>query len=36
MIATAMNVVRLLRWLADEPKSCTQRSAFTRLYHAVA
>ena len=36
MIAAAMNVVRLLRWLADEPKARTQRSAFTKLYRAVA
>jgi transposase len=36
MIAAAMNVVRLLRWLAGEPKARTQRSAFVKLYRAVA
>ena len=35
MVATAMNVVRLLRWLAGEPKARTQRSDFVELY-AVA
>lgn len=35
MIATAMNVVRLLRWLAGEPKARTQRSAFVKLYRTV-
>lgn len=35
MVATAMNVVRLLRWLAGEPKARTQRSAFVKLYSAV-
>lgn len=35
MIATAMNVVRLLRWLADEPKARTRRSAFAQLYRAL-
>ena len=36
MLAAAMNIVRLLRWLADEPKARTQRSAFVKLYRAVA
>jgi transposase len=35
MIAAAMNVVRMLRWLAGEPKATTQVSAFARLYQPV-
>jgi hypothetical protein len=35
MIAAAMNVVRMLRWLAGEPKAATQVSAFARLYLPV-
>jgi transposase len=35
MIAAAMNVVRMLRWLAGEPKATTQVSAFARLYEPV-
>ena len=33
---TEMNLVRLLQWLAGEPKSATPRSAFTRLYSTAA
>jgi transposase len=36
MTAAAMNVVRLLRWLAGEPKATTPRSAFARLFPAAA
>ena len=36
MLAAAMNIVRLLRWLADEPKARTRRSAFVKLYRTVA
>lgn len=36
MAAAAMNIVRLLRWMADEPKACTQPSAFARLHLAAA
>ena len=36
MTAAAMNLVRLLQWLAGEPKSATPRSAFTRLYSTAA
>jgi len=32
MTATAMNVVRLLRWLGGEVKAVTRPSAFARLY----
>ena len=32
MTATAMNVVRMLRWLAGEVKATTHPSAFARLY----
>jgi transposase len=35
MTAAAINVVRLLRWLAGEPKATTQVSAFARLYQPV-
>lgn len=35
MIAAAMNIVRLLRWLAGEPKARTRRSSFSQLYHAL-
>ena len=35
MTAAAINVVRLLRWLAGEPKATTQISAFARLYQPV-
>jgi transposase len=35
MTAAAMNVVRMLRWLAGEPKATTQVSAFARLYQPV-
>ena len=34
MTAAAMNVVRLLRWLARETKAVTRPSAFARLYLA--
>ena len=34
MTATAMNVVRMLRWLAGEVKAATRPSAFARLYLA--
>jgi hypothetical protein len=36
MTAAAMNVVRILRWLAGEPTATTRRSAFTRLHRPVA
>lgn len=36
MIAAAMNLERLLRWLAGEPKATTPRSAFVRLFTATA
>jgi len=36
MTAAAMNVVRLLRWMADEPKSLTRLSAFAQFHHAAA
>jgi hypothetical protein len=32
MSATIMNVVRMLRWLADEPKAKTRHSTFAQLY----
>jgi hypothetical protein len=35
MTAAAINVVRILRWLAGEPKAITQVSAFARLYQPV-
>jgi hypothetical protein len=35
MTAAAINVVRILRWLAGEPKATTQVSAFARLYQPV-
>ena len=36
MTAAAMNLVRLLRWLADEPKTQAQRSAFAQLHPLAA
>lgn len=35
MTAAAMNIVRLLRWIAEEPKASTRLSAFARLHHAA-
>lgn len=35
MTAAIMNVIRILRWLADEPKAKTRRSAFAKLYYAA-
>lgn len=35
MAAAVMNVVRLLRWLAGEPKAQTQLSPFARLYQGA-
>jgi hypothetical protein len=35
MTAAIMNVMRVLRWLAEEPKAKTPRSAFARLYQAA-
>jgi transposase len=35
MTAAIMNVMRILRWLAEEPKAKTPRSAFARLYQAA-
>lgn len=32
MTAEAMNLVQLLRWLADEPKAQTRRAAFAQLH----
>ena len=36
MTAAAMNLVRLLRWLAGEPKAQTQHSAFAQLHPLAA
>jgi len=36
MTAAAINVGRLLRWIAGEAKACTKRSSFERLFAAVA
>ncbi len=36
MTAAAMNLARLLRWLADEPKAQTRQSAFAQLYPRAA
>ncbi len=36
MTAAAMNLARLLRWLADEPKARTRHSAFARLHQLAA
>jgi transposase len=36
MTAAAMNVVRILHWLAGEPKATTPHSAFARLFPAAA
>ena len=35
MIAAIMKVMRILRWLADEPKAKTLRSAFAKLYQVA-
>jgi len=35
MTAAIMNVMRMLRWLAKEPKAKTPRSTFARLYQAA-
>ncbi|MFC0372876.1 transposase [Methylobacterium isbiliense] len=32
MTAAAMNLARVLRWLADEPKARTRHSAYARLH----
>ena len=36
MTATAMNLVRLLRWLANEPKTQTRHDAFAQLHPLAA
>jgi len=36
MAAAVINIVRLLRWLAGEPKAQTRLSPFARLYQAAA
>ena len=36
MTAAAMNLVRLLRWLAGEPKAQTRHSAFAQLHPLAA
>lgn len=36
MTAAAINVMRILRWLADEPKASTCRSPFAQLYQSTA
>jgi hypothetical protein len=36
MTAAAMNVVRMLHWLAEIPKATTRASPFVRLYQAAA
>ena len=35
MTAAAINVGRLLRWIAGEPKACMKRSSFERLFAAL-
>ena len=35
MAAAIINIVRLLRWLAGEPKAHTTRSPFARLYQGA-
>jgi DDE family transposase len=35
LTAAAMNLARVARWLADEPRACTRRSPLLRLQHAV-
>ena len=36
MTATAMDLARLLRWLGNEPKAQTRRSAFAQLHPLAA
>ena len=36
MTAAAMNLVRLLRWLSNEPKAQTQHSAFAQMHPLAA
>ena len=36
MIATALNLLRMIRWLLGEPKAITAVSPFARLYQAAA
>jgi hypothetical protein len=36
MTAASINVVRILRWRAEEPKAKTQQSTFARLYQVAA
>ena len=36
MTAAAINVSRLLRWMAGEPKACRRRTPLERLFNAVA
>jgi hypothetical protein len=36
MTAAAINVGRLLRWIAGEPKACMRHSSFERLFAAIA
>jgi len=36
MTAAAINIVRLLRWIADEPKAQARLSAFARLHQVTA
>jgi len=36
MTAAALNLVRLLRWLAGEPKAQTRHSAFAQLHPRAA
>ena len=35
MAAAVINIVRLLRWLAGEPKAQTRLSPFARLYEGA-
>lgn len=36
MTAAIINIVRILRWLAEEPKAKTRPSAFAKLYQVIA
>jgi hypothetical protein len=36
MVTAAMNTIRVVRWLAGEPKAAVTPSAFERLYLAAA
>jgi hypothetical protein len=36
MTAAAINIMRILRWMANEPKATTRRSPFALLYQSTA